>query len=483
MQDLHERAKHGIRLLLGRQVLLQLTMLAGGIVAARRLAPAEFGAFGIAFFIVATFGLVSDAGMRGALIQRAGALSPPVQCTAFLLTQGLSLAVMTILFVVAPSVAALYPDVPADLAWLVRLLSVELYLASWRVQSEVLLERELRYESLAVIEVLGALLNNGVLVTLALGGHGAASFVWGVLASSALRTLLLARSAPWRIVPAFDRDEARALLATGVPLQLNRALAVLQVSITPTLVAGLVGPAAVGLLQWAGGIGLKPLELVENVVRVSLSHFSRLQDRPAEVTRVLSRYVVAFAALCGLWFTVLAVAGHDLVSLVYGARWSAAVPALVVYAALAIVGSARRITATALIGLGRARLGARVTALTSALAVATSVVLVLAIGPIGVPIGQLVGTAICVPLLLRGLHPGATAAILGPVVVVLVPIVAAVAAGTWVASLPMPVLSRTLLVPALAATGYVAAGWWVAPAWLIATVRGEVLRFTRSTAT
>jgi O-antigen/teichoic acid export membrane protein len=94
-------------------------------------------------------------------------------------------------------------------------------------------------------------------------------------------------------------------------------------------VAGTIGPAAAGLLQWAAGNGRKPLELLEYFARVSLPHFSRLQHDEREVERTLARYVALFVLACALALAVLVVAGDDLVVFVYTEQWLPAVTAMV----------------------------------------------------------------------------------------------------------------------------------------------------------
>lgn len=474
MRDLHRRAERAIRLLLVRQSLLVVLTVAGGIVLARHLEPTDFGVFAIAHFVVSALRLVTDGGLKGALIQRAQPIREIDLRTAFSINQCTVTGAVILVFVLAPYVAWLNPAMPPETPWLTRVLALDLYLLSWRSLSEVQLERRLRYEELALTEVIGNLVFQLLAVGLVVTGHGVWSLVWALLASSALRTILLYRVAPWRIVPGFDAASARAMLRTGFPLQLARLVAQLPWWVTPTVVGGLIGPHAVGLLHWAAGIGLKPLEAIENVVRVSLAHFSRLQGDAAEVERILSRYVLGFLAVCGLWFCVLLVAGDDLVRLVYTDRWMPAVPALVLFAALANLGAVRRIAVTALVGLGRARVAVRVAALAAAVGVATSLALVLTIGFLGVAIGHTVAAGLAIPLLLAQLRPGAVARVLGPAAAVLAPVGFAGVVGTLALAAPLAPGPRALLTAGAMGVVYAAAGWWVAPAWLREGLREQL---------
>jgi PST family polysaccharide transporter len=473
MQDLHERARRGLRLLLLRQAVLQLFNLAGGIVVARRLGPEGLGVFGIATFFVTVASVVTELGMKTALVRRVEAVTDRELATSFTLRQIAVTLLVTLLFVSAPAIAALYPRVPPELAWLLRLLALDLYLRSWRATSEVRLERELRFAPLALADVVGTLGYQVVSIGLILAGWGVSSMVWGVLAGNVLRVLLLHRASPWPIRLALDPAATRELLRVGGAVQASQILSQAPGWVTPTFVAGLIGPTAVGFLNWASFNGRKPLEVLENVVRVSIPHFSRLQDDPDEVERVLERYVTASLLVCGLWFAVLFVAGRDLVTLVYTERWLPAIPALLVYAAGTLLAAIRWISTSALVGLGRMRFTARVTSVTSVVSVVASVLLVLRVGALGVPIGQMIGLALAIPWLLVGLRRSAPARVLGHTPWVLLPIVTAIAVGSGVMLAPVAPAVRGLLTAGIMTLVYAALVWWCGPEWLRTGVRRE----------
>ncbi|HUF70193.1 MAG TPA: oligosaccharide flippase family protein [Longimicrobiales bacterium] len=474
MRELHERARRGIRLLVGRQAATQLLSLAGGIVVARTLGPAPIGVFGIAVFLVTALSLLADMGLRTALIQHA---APPTElqlATCFTLQQLVVTGLAILLFAGAPAIATMYPAAPPELVWLIRLLALDLYLRSWRALSEVRLERDLRYRELALADLVGSAAYQVVAVGLVLSGWGVRSLGVALLAGSLLRAGLLFRAAPWPVRFELHPATLRALLRAGLPLQVNRIVMVAPAWVTPTLVAGLLGPQAAGLLVWASTLGRKPLEVLENVVRVSLPQFARLQNDVVEVERVLGRYAAASLLVCGLWFSVLATAGHDLVALVYTERWLPAMPALLLYAGTGLLASVRWLANAAIVGVGRARFAARVSASSAGVAIALSVILVLKIGFLGVPIGQLAGIAIATPWLLRGLRPGTPALVLRAALPVLVPVASALAAGALARLLPLPPAPRGLLTAGVAAATYVATTWWTGGQWLRSTVLEEL---------
>jgi O-antigen/teichoic acid export membrane protein len=272
--------------------------------------------------------------------------------------------------------------------------------------------------------------------------------------------------APWSVGFAWDTSVARSVLRVGVPLQVSRVVAQAQYWVTPTIVAATLGPSAAGLLQWAAGNGRKPLDILEYLARVSLPHFSRLQHEAREVEETLSRYLTGFLLASELWLVLLAIAGNDIVRLVYTDRWLPAVVPLILFAAVGVLVSARLIVTTALVGSGRTGLIGRV-AIGSAIAtIIASIVLVRAFGVIGVPLGQLVGAAVALPFLIGGLGADTASVLLRALKPTLLPTAVAVAAGLAANSLPLESSARGVAASVVIVAGYSAALWMAGPSWL-----------------
>jgi O-antigen/teichoic acid export membrane protein len=469
-----------------------LVTFASGIVLARTLAPADFGLFAICYFIVTFLAMASDLGLHAALVQQP---EPPTERdiqTMFTVQQMATTVAFIFLWLVVEWLPSIYPKAGPDLVRLVRLLSFQLYLISWSRPSEALLERSLRYARLVPIDVICSAVYGTVAIAMALNGFGVWSFAVAFLTATTTRVILVYRAAPWKIRFTLEPSTAAALLGRGVPLQIGRVVAQAQYWVTPTLVAGSIGPAAVGLLQWAAGNGRKPLDVLEYFARVSLPHFSRLQHDEAEVARILSRYVSVFVLICGFWLTVLAIAGRDLVLFVYTDRWLPAVPAMVLFAVVGLLVAVRVVVSAALTGLGRTMVIARVGVATTIATIVVSVPLVLWLGPIGVPLGQLVGAAGVLPFLLAGLGSGTLPLVLRAASTALLPMAVAVVVGavaqvSAVQSIVAQTMAPTLLSESSPAfrglftagsmtLAYAAVIWLTGPRWLRDSVREELAR-------
>jgi O-antigen/teichoic acid export membrane protein len=413
-------------------MLVALLGFASGVVLARRLSPADFGLFAISTFVVVFAGMIADLGLHAGLIQRREELTTHVMRAAFTAQQVAATIAMLLLWPAAGLLPVLYPAAAPELVTLVRVMAADLYLLAWCRPSEALLERSLQYQRLVPIDIAGTAVYAGLVIILAMSGAGVLSFGIAWIASTVCRLVLVTRAAPWSVGFAWDWHTARSVLRVGLPLQGSRAIAQAQYWVTPTVVAATIGPTAAGMLQWAAGNGRKPLDLLEQLARVALPHFSRLHHDEHEVAETVSRYAGGFILLSGFWLVLVAVAGRDLVRFVYTDRWLPAVPALVLFAGVGTIVAIRLVATTALAGLGHVGLIGRVTITSAVVTVIASIALVPVLGALGVPIGQLVGALVATPWLVAGLGHNAATRLVRVAASALVPMGASVAAGVLV---------------------------------------------------
>jgi PST family polysaccharide transporter len=466
VDDLQTRARRGIKLLLGRQIVLQILMFGGGIVLARVLEPSEFGLYAITTFLVGIFSLFGEFGLAPSFIQRKNELTDLDLSVGFTLQQIVTTVVVAALFLLAPYLVSLYPKAPPETIWLVRVLAFSLYLTSWRSMSALQLERHMRYDRVVWVEVLENVSYQIIAVVLALAGYGVWSFIWATLVRGVLGTVLMFLVAPWRIRFRLDRAIAKDILGFGIPFQLQAVINQMANWVTPTLVAIWVGPQAVGYLSWALANGRRPLVLVDNVMRVAFPHFSRIQNDREEVERTLSRYLTYLLLAAGLWLSVMVVAGPLLVKLIYTEKWSPAIPALMLYSI--VLGSDMIIwmVSVTLNSLGKVRFATRYTLLRNLAVIGLSVVLVFFMGFNGAPVGYLIVGLISTPFVFAGLGRRAARRVLGPMIWIAIPVAVSIIVGSLFLKLPLSLILRAFSTAAVICLVFATTTAIIAPGWL-----------------
>jgi len=475
-QDVNKQAKKGIRLLMVRQVVLQALTMVGGIVLARTLEPSVYGLYVIATFLVAAFALFGDFGLAPSLIQRKNDIGEKDIQVAFTLQQITTSILVILLIVTAPFLVHLYKEAPPETVWLVRALAFSLYLTSWRTMSALQLERKLKYDRLAWIEVGETVVFQGLAVILALMGKGVWSFVIATLARGVFGATLIYAVAPWRVRFAFDKETARQILKFGIPFQLGSIVHNVGGWITPVLVGGMIGPQAVGYLNWASSNGKKPLVIVDSIMRVAFPHFSRIQDDRKEVERMMSKYLTYLLIPAGIWFVVLLTAGHSLVSWIYKPKWNPAVPALTLYAFVVSLDVIVWVVSVSMNACGLAKLAAKRASVRTISHIVLALPLVHFLGFNGVPVAYLLTMVVTLPWTFQGLGAGTMKRVLVPLLWLLLPIMVSGLCGWATLGLHLHAAQKGLFCTAVVLLSYATTVLIAAPEWLKGSVRSKLIK-------
>ncbi len=329
-----EAARLGVLLLSARTVIVQIGVFVGQVVMARVLSPADFGVYAVAASAMQFFGFFGDGGLASALIQRR---EPPTErelSSVFWLTTGLGALVVGLGISLSFVLPILLPGMPATAPILLRVIAFEMLLVGLRTVPTLLLEREISFVRLAVIETVRDLSYYFValplLVTTSLG---VLSIGVGILAEGTLGIVLAFAARPFRPRLVCDVRLLRPLLGFGLAYQGSRFVTLLNEAALPWLAAARIGPDAAGLLNWARETASFPMKLVVILSRVTFPVYGRLRDQPERVRETLRRAAyLAFlltVTLAGMFLGM----GRPFVRIVWSEKWLAVHDAWNVYLA------------------------------------------------------------------------------------------------------------------------------------------------------
>ena len=313
-----------------RALLYAINLIVFGLVLPIKLGPDIMGIFNIGNFIVLFFTYFSDFGLAAAIIQKKDLRDEDLQ-TTFVIQESVALLITAIIFIAAPFLADYY-KIGEQGMWLIRALGIELSLISLKVLPSVLLERDLLFNKLVIVEVLETIIYCGGITLLAFQNLGVMAFTIAVLLRGIAGTSLIYLIAPWRIRLGFSKQSAKELFRFGVPFQANSLLALLKDRLVDLVVAGIIGVRGVSYVSWAQGWAFVPLEVMNIMNRVTFPAFSRLQDDRVQLAEAL-KVSLFFTALLSypMLFGLLAVA-PSMVKFVMHSDWLPALPLIYLFA-------------------------------------------------------------------------------------------------------------------------------------------------------
>lgn len=407
LDNLKLRAFKGVFTLTFRRLILKIIDTVGLIFLARALTTDAFGVFGIISFVVFTFlSFFSDIGFGAALIQKKEDLTQADTQTTFTIQQGLVTILLLAAWLTAPMLSLWY-HLGNEGIWLIRVLSVSLFLTSFKTIPSILLERELKFESLIVPEILETLTYNAIAVYMALHGYGVWSLVTAILCRTVIGAIALNLIRPWKIGWSFSPAAARSLLHFGVPYQLNSVLALIKDNVAPTLIAFWYGPAAVAYVNLAQNIASRPMEIINIVSRVTFPAYSRIQNDLPRIKRWIEKSVSFMAYLYMPAITGLIIVSPGILEYLYANKtdkWLPALSTLLIFLAGAYPIIITTTYTNALYALGRPKVVLMFMTIYTILTWGLGAPLIYKFGYVGIAIAGLIITYVTLPFVVMALN-------------------------------------------------------------------------------
>ncbi len=326
------RTVSGIATLISRSFLLQVVATGGFFLLSVFLGRPEIGLFIAVNDLVSILGYFSDIGLAASLVQKKDRVTLSDLRTTFTIQQSLVLVLILVMLALSGWLFGYY-HIAGPGTWLFYSLLAAFFLASLKTIPSVVLERQVRFEVIAAVEVVENLIFYATAVLLAWRGGGVASYAWAVLLRGIIGTALIYYLAPWKVGFDWSKSSLKTLLSFGLPYQINTLLATVKDRFVNILLWKIIGADGVGIIGWAQTWSQKPLRFVmDNVTRVTFPSFARLQDQPAQLRAAIEKTLFFITALTFPIVGGIAVWGPTVVKLIprYG-KWEVALLPLTLY--------------------------------------------------------------------------------------------------------------------------------------------------------
>jgi PST family polysaccharide transporter len=319
------------------QIGTQVIKFGVAIILARLLVPQDFGLMAMAIVVVGFIDLFKDLGTVAAIIQRKE-LSYELLSSLFFLNAlfGL-LAGVTIAFS-APVVGWVYGD--PRLTPILQVLAVTFPVSSLGLVKRALLEREMRFDRLARVELTATGIRGAAAVAFAFLGWGVWALVGGTITGSVVSTMLLWLVVPWNPQFRFKWSEVRMVFHFSLNLTGSQLVRYVMLNTDKIIIGRFLGATPLGFYSLAQRIFMTPIGTITNVLSTVLfPGFSRIQDDDVQIRQKYLRAcggisLITFPLLAGLW----AIAPL-FVLVVFGSKWAPVIPLIMILIPVGIIQS------------------------------------------------------------------------------------------------------------------------------------------------
>jgi O-antigen/teichoic acid export membrane protein len=353
--------------MLASQGASQLAALTTSIVIAHLLSPHQVGLAAEAIVFGTLALVVTDFGIGSVIVQRPQ-LSAVDTSTAFWASIGLGAFLTAAGIGLSWPIASLYgqPEVQP----LFATLSLTFVLTAPGVVQGALLSRELQFRALEIRGILSTATACATAIVFAGLGFGPWAIIIQSLTVSAVSTALLWRSSSWRPQMVFSSASLREFRGFATHVFGARSLSWAVLNVDNLLVGRFLGAAALGAYSMACSVALAPLNRIALPIgQVFFPAFSRIEDRRRIATAWLRglRMVALIVVPIMLGAVITA---PDLILVLFGRRWHAAVPVLQLLGLVGLMQALTALNGGILQGIGEGRRYFRCTLLISGASVA-----------------------------------------------------------------------------------------------------------------
>lgn len=285
----------------------------------RFLGPEEFGIAALVLFVSTLATMFTDFGTRVALVQRKEVTAIEIN-SVYWSNLGLSVAASGGLWLFAPQIAGLLnnPGLAEPLRWV----SPVFVMGGMMGVSLSMLERKLKFRTIALTEVSAAAVGAVVAITMVLMGFRVGALIGQQLAATGVMAISYILAASWRPRLLFSWAALRPLLSYGSYVTGAGMVQFFSTQADRPIVGHRLSAADLGFIAMSDQIVGAPLRIIVSMVRkVMFPIMASIQDDADRMSRGLLEVqyglVVVMAPIClGLW----ALAGPT-VTLLLGPGW------------------------------------------------------------------------------------------------------------------------------------------------------------------
>ncbi len=336
------------------------------ILLARILNPSDYGLVGMATLVSGVVSLTGDFGLSVSLIQKKE-LTEEETSAMFWQYLVIGCCLTVLMYVLAPLGAKFWGE--PELVRLMRLLSISFFFNALSEIPAGLLKRKMKFKEFGLVMSIAAMAGSLVSISSALLGFGAASLVFGIIAISVVKSTLVFVWEPFRPKLIFRTKESGSHLKFGATVTGQRYLWWLYSEIDFWLASKFLGKDLYGIYSMAFYMASAPMEKLYSVLQpVLLPAFSRFEKRD-ELIDFFFVLVKKSAYLAFPVFLLLFWVADDLIIVLLGKKWEAAIP---IFKVIVLLSSIRLISdyhSPLLNAIGRPDVGLKNMALGAVLAI------------------------------------------------------------------------------------------------------------------
>ena len=322
MKDLKEKTIRGGYARVAALVSTFLLRVGSLMVLARLLDPKDFGLLGMVTALTGILSLFRDFGLSSAAIQRSH-VSEEQTSTLFWINILVGALLMTVAMLSAPLVAEFYHE--PKLFWVTTVVATSFLFNGLGIQHSAILQRQMRFTTLAIIDVLSLIISAIIALVAAEAGYGYWALVANTVALPLISTICFWVTSAWIPGKPHRGVGIRSMMRFGGTLTLNGLVMYIASNFEKVLLGRYWGAEALGVYGRAYQLIRIPTDSLNWAVGdVAFPALARTQDDPSRLKRYFLKGYSLVLALTIPTTIACALFADEIVYVLLGPKWKGA---------------------------------------------------------------------------------------------------------------------------------------------------------------
>jgi len=325
------------------------------VVLGRLLAPSDFGLMAMMLVVTGFAGIFGEMGLGSAIIQRPKPTRNELS-SLYWINVLFGAAVYLVLLAITPFVANFY-STPA-LSSMLPVASLVFLFIPWGSQFRAILQKELDFKKLSLIEVSSAAIGTTLAVALAWRGWGVWALVYAQLAESAFRTLwlcVIGWRRPTRPFLHFSKMDLKGYLWFGLNQVGAMSINYFNSRADQLVIGVVLGPEALGFYSMAFNLVMMPIQKINPILtRVAFPVFAQVQHDRERLKRGYLKMLTILATVNAPVLLGFSAVAPLAIPLILGEKWTPIIPLAQILCVYALMRSMGNPGGSLVMSIGRA---------------------------------------------------------------------------------------------------------------------------------
>ncbi len=298
---------------------------------ARLLDPAVFGVVSVSTLLINFFYIFSNLGFSNSIIYKQET-DQKVLSTLYFLSLMMGFVIFVLVYLSAPLVIAYYKEPRLDKV--IKLASLYFLIIYFGQIYLFLLQKELRFRDIAIMEIAGAAIGMCVAIGLAYQGFEELSLIYGQLSMHVVRTILQIAFGIRLFFPSlyFNIDLIKEHLRFGLYNVGDGFLGFVQGNSDNIVVGGLLGVKSLGYYTIASQLAIFPITKLNPIIlQVAYPLLAKMKEDDNELRKAYIKILDLISYLNMPLLAGLFITASSVVPLLYGPGWEPTLPLIQIF--------------------------------------------------------------------------------------------------------------------------------------------------------